>query len=215
MVATKRYRPGTTVGSRKYQKKMPMYSTVSTAVAPRRVELKYDFGQFNTLMKAAGSVILLNTIPIGSGASERVGKRVSLHDIEIGWHYRPNALVNSDKVQWLLVWDRSPNGALPAYLTICQSTAVEAFANSDTKGRFQILYRSEMICTNNANGYSDHQGQWSGRKVISLKGKHTHYTGVGSTITDIEKGGLYLVTQAYTNDSQVLEFCNRIQYTDA
>jgi len=214
MVA-KRYRPGTTQGSRKYQKKMPMYSTVASAVAPRRVELKYDYGEFNTLMKAAGSVILLNTIPVGSGSSDRVGKRVSLHDIEIGWHHRPNAVFNANKSQWMLVYDRSPNGALPTYTQMFQNTPVEAFQNSDTKGRFVILYRCELIATNNANGYSDHQGQWTGRKVVSLKGKHTHYTGVGATIADIEKGAIYLVTQSYANDVQLLEFVNRIQYTDA
>jgi len=200
---------------RKSFKNYPVYNTVYTAPAPTRVELKYDYGEFSTLMKSAGSVILLSTIANGSGSSERIGKRIQYHDIEIGWHYRPNATFNANKCQWMLIYDKSPNGTLPTYLDMFQSTAVEAFSNSDTRGRFQILYRQEHIATNNANGYSDHGGPWTGRKVISLKGKKCDFIGTGNTISDIEKGALYLVTQSYANDAVLLEFVNRIQYSDA
>jgi len=193
----------------------PVYSTIATAPAPTRVELKYDYGEFNTLMKAAGTVILLSTIPNGNGSSERVGRRIQYHDIEIGWHYRPNATYNNHKVAFMIVYDSSPNGALPSYLSICQSTAVESFANSDTRGRYSILYRSENISTNNTNGMTYCQGQMTGRKVISLKNRKCHFLGTGATIADVEKGAIYLVTQAYADDLMLLEFVNRIQYSDA
>lgn len=200
---------------RKSYVNMPVYNTVATAPAPTRVELKYDFGEFSQLMKSAGLVTLLSTVATGSGSNERIGKRIQYQDIEIGWHYRPNALFNGNKVQFLIVFDKQPNGTLPAYSQICQSTAVEAFANNDTRGRFKILYRTEHIATNNTNGYSDHQGAWTGRKIISLKGMKAEYTGTGNAISDIERGAIYLVTQSYGNDLVLLEFVNRIQFSDA
>lgn len=204
---------------RKSFRNYPIYQNVFTAPAPKTVELKYDGGIVETFaIDSTPEVILLSTIATGSGSSERIGKRIKFHDIEFKWAFLTNAVHNYNHVNFMIVYDKSPNGALPAYTDILTSSAVTSLPNADTRSRFQTLFE-QRFCDSKQEA-ATFSAVWagpgiSGHKIISLKGKHAHYIGTGAAITDIEQGAIYLVVNSYSDDVTAMEFTNRIQYSDA
>jgi hypothetical protein len=206
-----------TASKRRSYKKYPIYTAVATAPAPARVELKYDDGTTSGAISSTPLVILLSTVANGNGSSERIGRRISYYNMELAWIWRFAATHGGpNHCRFTVVYDSSPNGLAPAYTDIFVSTAVQSLQNPDTRGRFKFLYDTRGMSVVNA-GTGD-EGTWtnfSGHKIISLKGKQAHYVGTGSGIADIEKGAIYLVTNSYQNNVVALDFTNRIQFSDA
>lgn len=203
---------------RKSYKTYPVYTNVQTAPAPTRVELKYDYGELTTFaIDSTPAVILLTTIANGSGSSDRVGKRIQYHDIELKWLWLSNASHLNNSANFMIVYDSSPNGALPAYTDILRDSAVTSLQNSDTRGRFTILFEtqySDTYQTTATAAFAQNYGPVHGHKIIRCK-KMAHFIGTDSTIASIEKGALYLVTNSYADNVVALEFSNQIQYSDA
>lgn len=191
------------------------YASARTAPAPRRVELKYDYGVVNGTVSSTPSVTLLSTIANGTGSSDRIGKMIQFHDIEISWHLRMAAVHNSNRGRFWIVYDKSPNGVLPAYTDVLQSSDVNTTMNCDTRARFLVLYEANWVTTNETTGCSYSVGQVQGHKVVSLKGKKCTFIGTGAGIADIETGAIYIVTNSYDNNAVALEFTNKIQFSDA
>jgi len=192
------------------------YSTSVTAPAPTRVELKYDDGTLSGNISSTPQVNLLTTIPNGSGASERVGRRILYHDMQIQWVWRFAANHGGpNHARFSIVYDSSPNGVAPAYLDIFAINGVEALQNPDTRGRFKILYESKCVTYNDTTTGEIQYNNMNGNKVISLKGKSCQFIGTGFTIADIEKGAIYLVTNSSQNNVVALDFTNRIQFSDS
>lgn len=194
----------------------PVYQAVRTAPAPRRVELKYDYGTVNGTVSNVPAVVSLLTVPNGNGSSERIGKMIQLHDMEISWHLRMNAVHNSNRASFMIVYDKSPNGVIASQTEILQSTDVNTLQNCDTRARFTVLFDNRWVTTNTATGDCSYSlGGAQGHKIISLKGKKTSYIGTTQGIADIETGALYIVTNSYSNNVVALEFTNKIQFSDA
>jgi len=195
-----------------------VYSSMATVPAPKRVELKYDDGSISGSVSSTPTLTLLSTVPSGSGASERVGRRISYYNMEIQWLWRFAANHGGpNHAKFAIVYDTSPNGVAPAYLDIYKNTGVESLSNPDTRGRFKILYESKCVSFTNdpaATGNATWTN-FSGSKVISLKGKGAHYIGDLATIQSIEKGAIYLVTNSVQNNVNALDFTNRIQFSDS
>ena len=203
---------------RKSYANYPIYSAVPTAPAPSRVELKYDDGTLSGAVSNTPAVVVLSTIGNGSGSSERIGRRIRYENLEIGWIWRFAANHGGpNHCRFTIVYDNSPNGSIAAYTDMFVNTAVQSLQNPDTRGRFKFLYDSTAVSMVN-DPVGTGSGNWSnfsGHKVISLKGKQAHYIGTGNTITDMEKGAIYLVLNSYQNNVNAIDFTNRIQFTDA
>jgi len=228
-MAGKRYRVGSTAGSRKYQKKStgmvrksyvsyPVYSTVTTAPAPSRVELKYDDGVITGSISSTPAVTLLSTIANGSGSSERIGRRINYFNMEIRWQWRfASNHGGPNHAKFAIVFDTSPNGTLPAYADIYATTGTESLTNPDTRSRFKILYETNCVSYVNDPAATG-GGNWNnfaGTRVIPLKGKQGHFIGTGATIASIEKGAIYIVTNSVQNNVNSLDLYNRIQFFDS
>lgn len=202
---------------RKTFKNYPVYNTVTTAPAPTRVELKYDIGQVVATLGNAGSVSLLSTIANGSGSSERIGKRIRFHDIEIIWEMTLAASHSLAHHKVWIVYDNSPNGILPNFTDIFTSQNAFTLANADTKGRFKILQEHRISSQDaTASGFAR---CWfsnvSGHKVTSLKGKTAQFLGTTDSIADIEKGAIYVCYISDLTAVVTLNLQNKIQYSDA
>lgn len=192
-------------------------STSSTAVAPRRVELKYDDGRSSGAVSSTPSITLLTTIANGTGASDRVGRKINYDSIEMSWIWRYSANHGGpNHARFTLVYDNAPNRTAVSYLDMFESTAVESLQRADTRGRFKFLFDSRCVSSvNDPAGSGDmNWTNFGGHKIISLKGKIAHFTGTSVNITDIEKGAIYLVTNSYQNGVVALDFSNRIQFSD-
>lgn len=194
----------------------PVYNTVATAPAPSRVELKYDYGVVNGTIDSTPNVVLLTTIANGSGSSERIGKAVQYHSIEIAWSLRMAAVHNSNKASFKLIYDRSPNGILPAYTDILKSSDTNSLLNPDTRARFVELFEANWVTTNDVvSGNTNSIGQVHGHKLISMKGKKATFIGTADTIASIETGAIYVVTNSYDDNVVDLEFTNKINFSDS
>lgn len=194
----------------------PVYQNVSTAKAPTRVELKYDVGQITGSVAAAGSVALISTIANGTGSNERIGRKIKYHDVELVWNWLAAANHGPNHAKMWVVYDAQPNGVLPSFTDIFTLANPYCLQDPDTKGRFIVLFESNCYShVNNASGLSVTQFTNNyGHKVISCM-RTAQFLGTTATISDIERGALYVCTVSSTDAVVSLNLENKIQYTDA
>jgi len=164
---------------------------------------------------------LLSTVANGSGSSERIGRKISYYDISIRYFLTANSVHLSNYTRIMVVYDNSPNGTAPAYTDIIQNSATTSFENPDTRGRFKILHDKTIysatsdVVDKSINQFGTGSIAASHTQTISLKGKTAQFLGTGSSISDYEKGAIYLLTNSFQNNVMYLEFANRIQFYDA
>lgn len=189
------------------------------AKAPGRVELKYDDGGsavFSVL--TAGALVLLSTIPNGTGPSERVGRAITYHDITVNYKVQPRNDTDLGGIRVLLVYDRQTNGVSPVITDIMTATNTLALYNANNRSRFKILYdrthSSYYEATVAGAGGRQSAPVHVINKNISLKGLRAHFLNIGAGIADIESGAIYMVVLTDINDANDFTETNRIQYTD-
>jgi len=202
---------------RKSYKNYPVYNNVWTAPAPTRVELKYDVGQVASAVPSAGSINLISTIANGSGSSDRIGRRIAYHDIEIKWEFGMSASHAYNNVKTYIIYDNSPNGAAPIWTDLFVTAVPYSVQNPDTKGRFKIIWESNFISydATTATFARCWFNNGAGHKVLSLKGKSAQFLGTTAGIADIEKGAIYFCMISDQNNVVQCNFQNKIQYSDA
>lgn len=183
-------------------------------VAPRKVELKYDNGTASTTVSTAGAVVQMLDVANGTGASERIGKSIMLHDLTLNYNVLPNAA--SSRLLWrvVVVYDRQTNGAAPTVTDVMHTATVEAMYNADNQTRFKILYDQSGVIVTNATGIDIEYKTIYRNIKISLKGLRTEYSGTGSTSASIVKGGIYMILLSNTTTGYAITEANRIQFSD-
>lgn len=131
-----------------------------------------------------GSVVSLHPIAIGDGDNQRTGNSVFVRS----WNFKGllghNALGNLNQtVRLSVVMDTQQIGdTAPAYTDIYESASPYAHLQSNTVGRFKVLF---------SRTYTLDAAQALTRLVnINLPMRH-HVRFNGSASTDIQKGGLY------------------------
>lgn len=184
------------------------------AVAPRKVELKYDNGTVTTTVSTTGSVVQMLDVANGTGSSERIGKSIMLHDMTLNYNILPNAA--SSRLLWrcVIVYDRQTNGAAPSVTDVMHTTAVESMYNADNQTRFKVLYDQSGVIVTNATGIDIEYKTIYRNIKISLKGLRTEYSGTGSTSASIIKGGIYMILLGNTVTGYAITEANRIQFSD-
>jgi len=175
------------------------------AVAPKKVELKYDDGTYTI---TTDQVVLLTTIANGTGPSDRIGRHVQYHDIQFNLFWQLASGYNTTRV--VLFYDRQSNGASPGLSDVLNSsTDVHALYNPDNRSRFKILW-DKTIDFDTAN---------VGTKAIinqrvSLKNLRCEFLGSTSAVTDIDMGAIYFL-HINSNGTTLTTKCrNRLQYYD-
>lgn len=111
-------------------------------------EVKFiDFSSVSTSVDSAGLVfqIPLNDIPQGIDGSDRIGQSVSIKNCG----YRVNidqAITGAlpSTVRIMLIWDKQPNGAVPAVTDVLQTANFNSFLNTSYRERFTVL-RNDYI----------------------------------------------------------------------
>ena len=183
------------------------------AVPPKKVELKYQDGQATTTIPTGGSVILCTEISNGTGPSDRIGRRIQYHDIQINYHWSP-AIGSTQRARAVLVYDTQSNNALPLVTEVMNGTDVAALYNPDNRMRFKILYDTMVMTHQSANFFSSTGEYGKNNVVISLKGKDCLYSGSTSTVSDIEKGSVFWVLLGNVNNGMTFVERQRLQYFD-
>lgn len=161
----------------------------------------------NTTMQ----ITALNLIQSGSAFYNRVGRRIEMVSLHVSGvvSQTTNATVHGDYGRIMIIYDRQPNGALPASGTILASydqagtstTSVFSNVNPDERERFQVLMDQRLAlpaCQASGPTTSASDGvtpTFNINRFIKLRGLHTHYKGDSSpaVIGDVSTGGLYII----------------------
>jgi len=152
---------------------------------------------------------LLNAPVPGSGANQRIGRKICLKSIQLRLSLRywvevtgtaPDVVPGSG-VRVLLVWDKQTNGTAVTTTTLFASTDYSlALINMDNRDRFAILMDKVYGTPNTASSLgfpSQTIGNIGGIFMLKKYKKLNHETvfnsGSAGTVSDITTGSLYLI----------------------
>lgn len=192
-------------------------------------EKKYndETGAFS--ISDSGTIRLLNGLFLGTSATTRIGQKIMIKSMQIKFQITgPDAgntpTLNSIWLRLMVVYDDQTNGATPALSDIIEdassSTVVLSPISMANSQRFRILYnkvcvvQSQLATSVEVPTFSD---LWD--ETYQKLNLETHYSNSNAgDVTDIRKGGLFLVMVAFTNATSAnqpgVTYYSRIRYTD-
>lgn len=143
-----------------------------------------------------GTITLVNPVPQGVTTTTRIGKRVLNKSLQVQGIATPGTTAAIGQWAFVLVYDRRPQGALPAITDIFNSVSPNSFLNDTNANRFKILKRIEY-CYSGISGGTDSSVVQSVDFYYRFPEKFasTSYKALGTgAIADIDEGAYYLVT---------------------
>jgi len=186
---------------------------------------------FDNAPAANLSVHLLNGIDCGTSAYNRIGNRVNAHSIRVRWSVvLTDAVTTATTIRVALIWDRHPNGVLPAFNEIFADTShlgavssgTSTFPNVANLDRFKILrdqfhrLRLRAAVQDVSMPSETIEGDWY-VKLAPLVQTFVQ-DGEDSTIASIKSGAVYLVafnpTHAFAAAALSCSFCARYNFSD-
>lgn len=144
-----------------------------------------------------GSLVHINVIPAGSSQESRFGKKIRMISVQIRGHLSAESAVSTCLCAVLLVYDKSPGGALPNINAILESASSLALNNDDNAQRFKIVRRWETVVSGNPGaGERTSQTMIPFNQFVKLTSARDVVYKAGNTglIGDILEGALYLIT---------------------
>lgn len=183
-----------------------------------RGEWKYSDVTISTAVNSdVPTMTLLNGLVPGTGASQRIGMKVSIRSIEM------RLVANADLVgalaqtnRFILVRDGQANGAAPAALTdIITPGNVRGLRALVNRKRFRIMLDKMYELTPVAGDYA--RKCWKIYMKLRRPIVVEYNAGVAGTIADIVSNSLYLVvvgSEVAGNTDGALNGYVRIRYTD-
>ena len=193
----------------------------------------------NVAINSTGNIDALNLIRTGSTYVTRQGRKVEMKSIRVVANIVPIAgrTATSDYGRIVLVYDRQPNGALPAVAEVLQTTdqaannTTTSFSgiNLNNRDRFIILRDEHVYLTPNvitaggqpsANQFIDPLSKtWRFDWYVKLKNLVTQYKAdsAPAVIGDIATGSLLLLTLGFNaagSEAYQLSYESRLRFVD-
>lgn len=230
MLSRKRPRVSSATGTWKPRKKARFTSRVTPSVGlrtggwrgvpGRRGELKFvDVASNSTDFSATGVLVLLNGVAPGTGASQRIGKKLVMKSL----YFRAaigsgvtGANVFRGHVRLLFIYDKQTNATAPTVSDILQQPFGSAAMNMDNRDRFVVI-SDKQFAIDQAGGH-----QSASCKFFKKLNLQTIFNaGTAGTVADISTGSVYLLlisddtgSIGSTNQPQI-SYYNRIRYDDS
>lgn len=187
-------------------------------------ELKFSTVNYNQNANLSSTFVLLNGLTRGSDAEgNRIGRNYTIRSIQ--WRLpvlnEANISLTCVPLRFLIVWDKDPNGALPALTDVLDAARTCAMVNMNNKARFDIVHSEYFHPSADSSGgaavASANQVGFALEGYQKLKLRTTCNNGNAGTIADIQHGALYAVIfseiTAGTTDWDVNGYF-RIRYED-
>lgn len=144
---------------------------------------------FNT----TGGIVHLNAIALGDDILQRHANRIMMFSVHVIGQVQVGATSVIPQGFWSIVYDRQPQGALPAITDIYATASTNTFQRMDTRDRFSILYRQHFQLEGNATTPTADSLRRVDR-IIHMRRQAAYTTGETSgDIQYVKTGGLYLV----------------------
>lgn len=183
----------------------------------RRGELKFtDVGAVVTLTAASTAFStgnLLNGIVPGSGADQRIGRKIIMKSLMLRWFVTLGATsAQGSPIRILIIHDKQANAVAPAVTDILLTNEFLSVNNLSNRDRFTVLLDKITAPIGTQNNFCI-----GGKKFKRFSLETIFNAGAAGTIGDITSGSVYLfVAQAgniITGNAQ-FNFRTRIRYTD-
>lgn len=212
---------------------------LARSVDTKRAEIKaVDLAPTTVAINNSTSTTLLNGMSIGANAYQRIGRKVvnkSLRFTGFVEFTQNGAAPSNDYMRVVLIYDKQPDGAAPAWSTVFTSVTSAggtdqtslAHFNLDQKDRFIILrdlrYKAEAPSGVAATqplqvDSAQTECKWIIDEFVKLNAP-TQYSATSNTggVADIQTGALFVLTAGLlsaANSQFSLEFTSRVRYTD-
>lgn len=154
-----------------------------------------DLAAANYNCDTTGSIALIATIAQGASVNQRVGKKIVLKSLQCRGHIRAGTTGTFSEAAILIVYDRRPQGSLPAITDILNTANSRSFNNDANSGRFQILKRIDTVLTGNSVTPATGNEIKNCDFYLDLKKRPVEFMAAGTgAIGDISEGALYVVS---------------------
>lgn len=192
-----------------------------------------DTSSANLNCSSAYPQLLCNGLVPGTGSNNRVGRKISMRSISLrGWIFFAQAgtTPTADFMRLVLVYDRQPNGALPAFADVFQDTNQAGTTNTDSLSnvninnadRFKIIkefvWASPGAAAAAAYSGINEQRVLELKAFIKLNALETHYNaGTAGTVADITTGSLFLMAAGLNGAADYqyrIKINARLRYAD-
>jgi len=140
-----------------------------------------------------GDIELLNNVQAGSLLVNRTGSRIMMSQLQIRGVVKSNINTTVASCALYIVYDRQPQGALPAITDILDSVSSNSFQRLENRDRFSILLRRRWSFEGSTAAPTSDTIR-TVDSVLYLNRPTTFTAGAGSDIIqDIRSGALYAV----------------------
>ena len=231
MLGRKRPRVSSATGTWKPRKKARFTSRFTPSVGirtggwggvpGRRGELKYVDTTFQNNISDAGTLVLMNGLQPGTGASQRIGKKAVFKNYllraAIGVPTNTGATPLSGYIRLMIVMDKQANATAPTVAQILEAVSAIAPMNMDNRDRFTVLH--DYQCPVDQLGGRPSTVHKKFRKINVTT---VYNAGTAGTVADIATNSIYLLyiytqigTGAAPTVPPALDFYGRIRYDDS
>jgi len=159
------------------------------------------------------SIAVINGLGDGSSESQRIGRTVAIHNVDVRFTGTVNSAINAGYLRTLVFSDHQANGLTPATNEVIAGTYKWlAPYNRDNRGRFTIYSDNCDIF-----GLTTTDNQVLLRRVCFNISPPliTQYTGTGSTAASINTNSLWvLFFMSSVSQYPTVSYETRIYYTD-
>lgn len=171
----------------------------------------------NANVSTTPQVTLLNGIVPGTGASNRVGRRVQMKSVE----FKTVSFVDTASQQvycrYALVLDRQANAAVAAFTDIYDAAVPTSLRNISNKARFKVLWDSGLIVLPGVASVTTGASMFACEHYRKIDIPVQYNAGTSGLIGDVQTNALYWIAigngSSGTNDSQCAGML-RIRYDD-
>lgn len=167
------------------------YLYQAPANKPTEIKDKTDQAQYNTLLSNAWGTSpgwsLLNGISVGGGPNERIGRKITMISLTLHWTaFVAPTSTQSTQIRIKAVWDRAPNSLQVTNTEILDANSFHAMNNLSNSERFITLCDFLTPVIRVSENFDV-----SGKKTIKM-GLDAQYGGVGTSVTSINTGAIWL-----------------------
>lgn len=187
-------------------------------------EWKYLDVTVNQALNSTPFFQLLNGLVPGTGASQRVGMKVTVMSIQANFRVVTTAATGVDQYcRYMIVLDRQPNGLAPAAITdILNISSVNGLKNLASRKRFNLMIDKHFAMGSTLND-ATHPGSIPNIRLYRIYMKLRrplvieYNTGTAGTVADISTNSIHLVgigsVAAGATDCQLSGYV-RVRYID-
>lgn len=166
-----------------------------------------------------GTISLISGIATGNDYTMRIGRKTTITAVQMQGYVAPfDTFTNDCLCRIMLVWDKQPNGVLPAISAVLSQATSVSFINLDNRDRFRVISDTRIMLgrvdTTATQAFSSsYPEEFHIYKKVNLV---TIYDGSSNLIGDINSGALYLLTigSSAVGTGGIATVSTRIRFND-